>query len=161
MCNWRRSLKLFSQVSQVMDVLEKQGYCFLFLTLTLRNCPWDDLPVAIESFLSGWRKLYHKVPVFRRAVYGTSRVYELLSLYRRSDRVAQCGSYLDFGFLFSVLRAGFILFLIMSVMLYVILMIWRSLCVILFDSSFGRRFFCKSGDISSGFFYGELTSKFS
>ncbi len=33
--------------------------------------------------------------------------------------------------------------------------------MILSDSSLGRRFFCKSGDISSGFFYGELTSKFS
>ena len=28
-----------------------------------------------------------------------SRVYELLSLYRRADRVSQCGSYLDFGVL--------------------------------------------------------------
>ena len=28
-----------------------------------------------------------------------SRIYELLSLYRRADRVLQCGSYLDFGVL--------------------------------------------------------------
>lgn len=28
-----------------------------------------------------------------------SRIYELLSLYRRADRVSQCGSYLDFGVL--------------------------------------------------------------
>ena len=42
MCNWRRSLKLYSQVSQVMDVLESEGYCFLFLTLTLRNCPYQS-----------------------------------------------------------------------------------------------------------------------
>ena len=50
MCNWRRSLKLYSQVSQVMDILESEGYCFLFLTLTLRNCPWDELPAAIDDF---------------------------------------------------------------------------------------------------------------
>lgn len=77
MCNWRRSLKLYSQVSQVMDVLESEGYCFLFLTLTLRNCPWDELPAAIEDFLSGWRFMYHKAPIFRRAVYGTSRALEI------------------------------------------------------------------------------------
>lgn len=77
MCNWRRSLKLYSQVSQVMDVLESRGYCFLFLTLTLRNCPWDELPVAIQAFLSGWRNLYHEAPVFRRSVHGTSRALEI------------------------------------------------------------------------------------
>lgn len=77
MCNWRRSLKLYSQVSQVMDVLESEGYCFLFLTLTLRNCPWDDLPAAIQAFLSGWRYMYNKSSVFRRAVYGTSRALEI------------------------------------------------------------------------------------
>jgi plasmid rolling circle replication initiator protein Rep len=60
-----------------MDVLESEGYCFLFLTLTLRNCPWDELPAAIEDFLSGWRFMYHKAPIFRRAVYGTSRALEI------------------------------------------------------------------------------------
>lgn len=77
MCNWRRSLKLYLQVSQVMDVLESRGYSFLFLTLTLRNCPWDELPAAIQAFLSGWRNLYHDAPVFRRAVCGTSRALEI------------------------------------------------------------------------------------
>ena len=82
MCNWRRSLKLYSQVSQVMDVLESEGFCFLFLTLTLRNCPWDELPAAIQAFLSGWRNLYHEVPVFRRAVHGTSRALEITVNHR-------------------------------------------------------------------------------
>ena len=39
MCNWRRSLKLYSQVSQVMDVLESEGYCFLFLMLAVFVIP--------------------------------------------------------------------------------------------------------------------------
>lgn len=33
LCNWRRSLKLYSQVSQVMDVLESRGIVFFFLRL--------------------------------------------------------------------------------------------------------------------------------
>lgn len=77
MCNWRRSLKLFSQLSQVMDVLEARGYCFLFLTLTLQNCPWDKLPDAVDAFFIGWRNLYHEASVFRRAVYGTTRALEV------------------------------------------------------------------------------------
>lgn len=77
MCNWRRSLKLYSQLSQVMDVLESRGYCFLFLTLTLRNCPWEELPGAIDAFFSGWRYMYNKSSVFRCSVCGTTRALEV------------------------------------------------------------------------------------
>ena len=38
MCSWRRSLKIFGQASQVMAEAEKQGYRFLFVTLTQKNC---------------------------------------------------------------------------------------------------------------------------
>ena len=51
MCNWRRSLKLYGQVSAVMDVLEEQGYQFLFLTLTIKNCSASDLPKTIDILL--------------------------------------------------------------------------------------------------------------
>lgn len=57
MCNWRRSLKTFSQISRVMDHLEPQGYRYVFLTLTVRNCAGDQLRDTITSMLGGWRKL--------------------------------------------------------------------------------------------------------
>lgn len=77
LCNWRRSLKIFGQVSQVMDVLEPRGLRFLFLTLTVRSCTAEELPATVEMLFSGWRYLYHKSPVFRRSVLGSFRSLEV------------------------------------------------------------------------------------
>lgn len=77
MCNWRRSLKIFSQVSSVMDVLEKEGYQFLFLTLTVRNCSGDELPDVVQTIYDGWRNLYHENKVFKKSVVGTFRSLEV------------------------------------------------------------------------------------
>ena len=77
MCNWRRSLKIFGQVSQVMDVLEQQGYQFLFLTLTVKNCSGSDLPDTVQMLFDGWRKMYNKKSVFQKAVAGSFRSLEV------------------------------------------------------------------------------------
>lgn len=77
MCNWRRSLKIFGQVSQVMDELERQQYRFLFLTLTVRNCSPVDLPATVQVLYDGWRQLYHKNKLFRRSIEGTFRSLEV------------------------------------------------------------------------------------
>lgn len=77
MCNWRRSLKIFSQVSSVMDVLQKD-YRFLFLTLTVKNCKFDELEETISALLDGWRFLYRQ---FRNkgfsSIVGTFRTIEI------------------------------------------------------------------------------------
>lgn len=77
MCNWRRSLKIFSQVSRVMDFLESQGFNFLFLTLTVKNCSSDDLPCTCQMLFDGWRNLYHEKSVFQKSVFGTFRSLEV------------------------------------------------------------------------------------
>ena len=77
MCNWRRSLKIFGQVSHVMDELERQQYRFLFLTLTIRNCASEDLPATVQVLYDGWRQLYHKHKIFRRSIEGTFRSLEV------------------------------------------------------------------------------------
>lgn len=77
MCNWRRSLKVFSQVSKVMDYLESQGYRYLFLTLTLRNEAADKFPAMIQALYDGWRFLYHKNQVFKKVICGTLRTVEV------------------------------------------------------------------------------------
>lgn len=76
-CNWRRSLKIFGQVSQVMDVLEQLDYRFLFLTLTVRNCSASDLPDTVQGLYDGWRNLYHERSFFSRFVMGTFRSLEV------------------------------------------------------------------------------------
>lgn len=77
LCNWRRSLKIFSQVSAVMNRLESDGYVFLFLTLTVRNCSAGDLPGTCQALFDGWRNLYHKKAVFQSVVAGTFRSLEV------------------------------------------------------------------------------------
>lgn len=75
MCNWRRSLKIFSQVSAVMD--EMTGYEFIFLTFTVRNCEGADLCDTVQAIYDGWRYLYNKNSVFRKAIKGTFRSLEV------------------------------------------------------------------------------------
>lgn len=86
LCTWRRSLKIYAQISRVMDVLQERGYQFLFLTLTIRNRAGADLPDAVQQLYDGWRKLYHKHSVFRRTICGTFRSLEV-------TRNAQTGEY--------------------------------------------------------------------
>lgn len=57
MCAWRRSLKIFGQVSQVMDNLDQKKYRFLFLTLTIKNCSPDDLRIEIDSILKSFNRM--------------------------------------------------------------------------------------------------------
>lgn len=76
MCNWRRSMKIFHQVSQVMDVIQND-YEFLSLTLTVKNCDAKDLPKTVQVLFDGWRYLYHKNREFRTVVCGTFRSLEV------------------------------------------------------------------------------------
>ena len=91
MCNWRRSLKIFGQASKVMDVLQNEGYQFLFLTLTVRNCSAAELPATVQALFDGWRFLYNKSKEFKTAVAGTFRSLEVK---RNFDGLsAWCGTY--------------------------------------------------------------------
>lgn len=77
MCNWRRSLKIFGQMSKIMDFLQQEGYRFLFLTLTVKNCPAEKLPETVNALFAGWRYLYHKNKIFRSLICGTYRGLEV------------------------------------------------------------------------------------
>ena len=77
LCNWRRSLKLYTQLSQIMDVADERGYRYIFLTFTARNCKGEDLGKTVDNFLSGWRKLVHNYRDIRRALVGSFRSLEV------------------------------------------------------------------------------------
>lgn len=58
MCAWRRSLKLFSQVSKITDaILADKKARFIFVTLTVRNVVGTDLRDAIERMGKGFKHL--------------------------------------------------------------------------------------------------------
>ena len=59
MCNWRRSLKLFSQVSEITDAIlaDKPEVRFLFVTLTVKNVKGEDLHGIIRRMGQAWKYL--------------------------------------------------------------------------------------------------------
>lgn len=80
MCQWRRSIKTFSELSKVVDFLDLTGkYVYLFLTLTCRNCSYLDFEKTMDMMNAGWRELSNNV--FRHRlkgiVLGTFRTFEV------------------------------------------------------------------------------------
>ena len=78
MCNWRRSIKVFWQVSKVMDVvqIEYPNLEPIFLTMTVRNCSGDDLSKTLDQMFEGWKlMLNHRK--FNRLVVGWFRALEV------------------------------------------------------------------------------------
>lgn len=57
MCSWRRSYKIFGQISQIMDLIAGD-YDFLFLTLTVVNCKGSELSATISKMQKAWTSYF-------------------------------------------------------------------------------------------------------
>lgn len=75
-CQWRRSLKTFAQMSQVLDVASADGYQFLFLTLTIQNCSAEKLSDELTHILLSFNRLM-KYKDVQKAVKGFYRGCEV------------------------------------------------------------------------------------
>lgn len=75
MCSWRRSYKIFAQVSQIMELIGND-YKFLFLTLTVPNCAPEKLSETISRLMRSWNSLID-YKAFKRAVKGFFRALEI------------------------------------------------------------------------------------
>jgi plasmid rolling circle replication initiator protein Rep len=75
-CQWRRSLKTFAQMSQVLELAKADGYQFLFLTLTMRNCSGSDLSDELTHILLSFNRLM-KYKDVQKAVKGYYRGCEV------------------------------------------------------------------------------------
>lgn len=85
MCAWRRSLRLYAQVSAAMDLLEMSGkYSYIFLTLTLKNVQAAELIQALNILQSGYKRLTERRE-FSRAVRGYFRATEITYSAERGD----------------------------------------------------------------------------
>lgn len=89
MCSWRRSYKIFSQVSKIMDVIEND-YAFLFLTLTVPNVTASELPAKIDDMQRAFNRLTHYVP-FQKAVCGFFRALEVT--FNKNYKSVSYGTY--------------------------------------------------------------------
>lgn len=76
LCNWRRSRRIFSKLSRVMDLLEAEKYRFLFLTLTVRNCLTEDLQDTLQLMAIGWNKI-RRDKRFKGSVAGVFKTLEV------------------------------------------------------------------------------------
>lgn len=75
-CQWRRSLKTFAQMSQVLEIAKSDGYQFIFLTLTMRNCKADRLSEELTHILLAFNRLM-KYKDVQKAVKGYYRGCEV------------------------------------------------------------------------------------
>lgn len=75
MCSWRRSLKLFANVSQCLPKITSKYKCVL-LTLTVPNCQEEDFRNTIDRLMTAWHKLAH-YKKFKTIVKGYFRVLEI------------------------------------------------------------------------------------
>lgn len=60
MCQWRKSLVTFAQLSAIMDKIEadRPGELVpIFLTVTMRNVPAEELGAAIDLILKSWSRM--------------------------------------------------------------------------------------------------------
>jgi len=78
MCQWRKSIKVFHQVSKVMDRTQEENKDIvpIFLTLTIRNCIGDDLPFTLDMLFKGWYQIT-KHRKIKRIVKGWFRALEV------------------------------------------------------------------------------------
>lgn len=57
MCAWRKSLVIYHQVRECMEYL-KEDYEYIFLTLTVKNCNFDELDTTLDNMKDGLNKLF-------------------------------------------------------------------------------------------------------
>jgi plasmid rolling circle replication initiator protein Rep len=77
MCAWRRSIKVFAQLSKVMDYLEKNHeYEYIFLTLTVENPIANDLSKTIDEIAAGFKALT-KTKEFKKLSQGYFKALEV------------------------------------------------------------------------------------
>lgn len=85
MCSWRRSKKVFGQVSKVMDYMElKEKYKYIFLTLTAKNVPGEVLSDEIDKYFYAFKLLVARKE-FKKVVKGWFRCFEVTHNWQRDD----------------------------------------------------------------------------
>ena len=84
MCAWRKSKKIFYQVSDVMEEVDKEspGLVPIFLTLTLRNCSAKELSKTLDTVFTGWYRITNHRKI-KRIVRGWFRALEIT--YNKQD----------------------------------------------------------------------------
>lgn len=76
LCSWRRSYKIFGQVSRIMDNIEND-FDFVFLTLTIPNVRSHCLPAKIDQMQKAFKQLMQFDKRIKRACAGYFKALEV------------------------------------------------------------------------------------
>ena len=78
MCNWRRSKKIFGQVSKIVQEIDKlDKYNYIFLTLTLKNCTSNELEENINLISSSFMNMFRGNKKIKNICKGYFRAIEV------------------------------------------------------------------------------------
>lgn len=75
MCAWRRSLKIYSQLSDIMSVIQSD-FKFLFLTLTVPSISGDELKSRLDALFKQWHN-FIRSRRFNGLILGYFRALEI------------------------------------------------------------------------------------
>jgi plasmid rolling circle replication initiator protein Rep len=85
MCAWRRSLKVFGQVSKVMNYLDaNHDYRYIFATFTVKNVFGEQLPCEMDKLFKAFN-LMTKRKEFKSVSKGWFRCLEVTHNWERED----------------------------------------------------------------------------
>lgn len=89
LCTWRKSMKMFHQVTVITNAIGSSGekVRYLFLTLTIRNVRGDELTHALDTLNKGFAYLTSKSKTFAPA----KRLKENLLGYYRATEITYHG----------------------------------------------------------------------
>lgn len=76
-CSWRRSLKVFSQVSKIMnEINQNSDKEYLFVTFTMKNCSGENLSNSINDILKAYNK-FLRLKSINKINLGSFRALEI------------------------------------------------------------------------------------
>lgn len=76
MCQWRRSLKVYGQMTRICENIDWQEYAAVHLTLTVRNCQPEELGDTLDMIMEGYHRLL-KYKDVAAAVKGAYKAVEI------------------------------------------------------------------------------------
>lgn len=65
MCCWRRSLKVHSHMTRILEAAKSEHYAYIMATFTMQNCKPSDLKSALDSLLNAYKKLVKRARISR------------------------------------------------------------------------------------------------
>jgi len=85
-CTHHKSMKVFSEVSNVMNYIQTSGEVYrpVFLTLTLPNCQAEELSLVLDKMFKGFNRLMANVQQ-KGFILGWFRALEITYNRRRDD----------------------------------------------------------------------------